>query len=956
MAARLKVLATAAALAAVLAPAAHALSAPTPTAPASGAVVDLLPAFAWGKVPGAERYEFQIASDPGFNAPVLAPGDSRFFTGNTRATLKKTVPNGTYYWHVRSVTAEGAVSGWSATRMFRKAWNASAVLQSPASGGTLTFPSNPLRLAWSPVLGAAKYVVSVASDPSLASLVVKDPYESGGPKTQATSFTRGANLAPGTYYWNVAPVDAEGNVGAPSPVASFNWTWPSTTQPAVVDLNAAPEVYDPKFSWNPVPGAARYEVEVNSSSDFTAGSKVCCDSTTIATSLSPTVLFKDNTYYWRVRAIDPDGTTGVWNYGPSFVKTFDKVPPVVSTSIQNLHMRDNLSDPGTDLDGGTPGYQTQVPMLTWNWVPGASSYEVDVTPFNGSFCDWAAPSHHWRVDTAVNAWTPLGYNMTFVKPYSDPMQVANDFSSLAVGQYCARVRARSDRLPNFDEVYGDYTYLDNGQGWAFEWTGYPAGGACSPSCTPNFLGANDYVSPANGTLTTRVPYFTWKPLAGKQSYWVLVAKDPNFSNLVDYGFTQVPAYAARGSLSPRTYPDETTLYYWAILPASNFDGTGAVGNPLVAAARNFQKQSTPPSLQSPTTGWVFYDQPTFRWSSVEGARRYRFQVAQDPTFGNPIDDVLTNATSYSSNSTYPADTVLYWRVRADDENQVGLTWSATGTFQKKLATPVPSANNPTSGEFLPSWTWSPVDGAVSYDVAVDLPDGTHTDITDLRMPVLTPIKMLGTGLFSWRVRANFPKQGYGSTPGPYSALRTFSRTIPEPAGPHSDGGPDHVLLSWQPRLGVKNYHLQIASRADFAYTVEDVTTDNTTYAPLLSDIGYLKGGSLYWRVAAVDAGGNQGDWTGPQTISLLPHMKLSILPKPRRGRTTLTFVRVMTMDGKGLYRARVRITGAGVRTRTVYTGRRGSVSLKLRPRRRGRLTFVATKGGFQPVGVTLRIR
>ena len=54
-------------------------------------------------------------------------------------------------------------------------------------------------------------------------------------------------------------------------------------------------------------------------------------------------------------------------------------------------------------------YQTHVPMLTWDWVPGASSYQVDVTPYNGSFCDWGAVTTvHWRDDTAVNAWTPLG--------------------------------------------------------------------------------------------------------------------------------------------------------------------------------------------------------------------------------------------------------------------------------------------------------------------------------------------------------------------------------------------------------------------------------------------------------------------------------------------------------------------------------------------------------------------
>lgn len=152
-------------------------------------------------------------------------------------------------------------------------------------------------------------------------------------------------------------MDAQGNKGAPSPVASFTWLWPSATTPRLADLVDAPEVMDPRFSWDAVPGAARYEVEVNSSQDFAAGSKVCCSSTPIATSLTPTVLFKDNVYYWRIRAIDPDGNAGIWNVGPSFTKAFAKSPPVTAPVVKNL-LRDNLADPGTDVDSGTPGYQT----------------------------------------------------------------------------------------------------------------------------------------------------------------------------------------------------------------------------------------------------------------------------------------------------------------------------------------------------------------------------------------------------------------------------------------------------------------------------------------------------------------------------------------------------------------------------------------------------------------------
>ena len=99
----------------------------------------------------------------------------------------------------------------------------------------------------------------------------------------------------------------------------------------------------------------------------------------------------------------------------------------------------------------------------------------------------------------------------------------------------------------------------------------PAALARRPA-TPGYLGADDYVLPARGTLTRLTPLITWKPLAGHQSYFVIVSKDANFSNLADYAFTQVPAYSPRSQIRPTTYSDETTLYYWAVLPATGSTG------------------------------------------------------------------------------------------------------------------------------------------------------------------------------------------------------------------------------------------------------------------------------------------------------------------------------------------------------------------------------------------------
>jgi hypothetical protein len=392
-----------------------------------------------------------------------------------------------------------------------------------------------------------------------------------------------------------------------------------------------------------------------------------------------------------------------------------------------------------------------------------------------------------------------------------------------------------------------------------------------------------------------------------------------------------------------------------VLPAQGFNGSLAVGNPLLAAAPDFQKQSTAPSLLFPAAVQVFTDQPSFRWTPAEHARRYRLQVATDSTFSNLLDDVTTDATSYTSNTTYPADTVLYWRVRADDENLVGLTWSATGTFEKTLPAPAASASNPSQGETLPVWAWGQVQGAASYDLSVDQPDGQHHDYSDIRTPAASFIKMTGTGVWHWRVRAEFPTTGSGTTPGPYSPLQSYTRTIGEPANAKTDSAKDHVLLSWDPRLGVKEYKVQIASTPDFSRTVESVSTDNPSYAPAMTSYGYTGGGTLYWRVAGVDEDRNQGDWSQIQQIRLQPRLRVMVSGLARHKH--MSSVRVTVLDGQNrrLKGVRVRLTGAGIRAVAKTTNATGQVSFKVKPRKKGKLAVSATRSGFQPAYGSVRV-
>ena len=931
-------------------------AAPGLLGPSDSESVDTMPAFAWTAVSGADHYEFEFSADPGFNSDI-----ANVATRNTRASLPKVVANGDYWWRVRAVTAAGALGTWSDVHTLTMAWTAQPALLSPAEGETLVYPDDDFRLRWNVLPGAAEYSVTLATDPDLSSVV----WASGPVETAATSFTLTAPLSPGTYYWAVTPLDAEGHAGTPSATASFEWLWPSGTTPSVTDMADAPEVYDPLFSWTRVEGAAGYEVEVNASSDWAAGSRVCCAAlragspiSTLGLSLAPLVQLDNNTYYWRVRPVDPSGNAGDWSIGPSFTKTFANVPVTPAPSVKNLRLRDHAADPYDGQDPSTVPYPvtTGTPILTWNPVPGAARYEVDVTLFVDGACDWARNQFdHWVKEVTAPAWTPLGWGWNNVKPYPSEAPVANEITHLTNGaSYCARVRpVDGPSSTSGPTVNGDWTYLPQNNTPAFTWSGIPAG-----SCSPCALSDSAYLLPQRGSTVGRMPLFTWQPLTGAQGYYVLVARDPSFTNIVDYAFTKVPAYAPRTSTGTKSYPDELTSYYWAVLPASGADGSGVSANPLDGTPPAFQKQATPPDLVAPADGATSNGPTTFRWTLAEGARRYRLEVATDAAFSTVIDAKSTDSTAYTSTTTYPANKTLYWRVRAEMESGTGyvaLTWSATRTFQKQLPTPVPDPANPTAGALIPTWSWSSVPGAVSYDVHAEESDGDQQTFSNVPSHAFTPTGMTGLGIFHLKVRANFPTETGPTVDGPYSPLMEFTRTMPEPNGPTSTVSPNHLLLSWLARAGAESYRVQVSTRPDFGTTVETVTVQNTNYAPLLKHPAYIDGGPLYWRVAVVDADANRGDYSPAQLVGLIRTMRLQaygVLYKRRPGVLTV-FTRT---SASGIPGVNIRVWGAGLSPRVKKTTSMGRAEFKLTPRRKGTIYVRATKAGYRTASTKLPVR
>jgi hypothetical protein len=493
----------------------------------------------------------------------------------------------------------------------------------------------------------------------------------------------------------------------------------------VSDLVADEEVFDPQFSWAAVAGAKGYEVEVNSSSFFASSSKVCCSKistsipmTTYGTQYSPpVVLANNNGYFWRVRAIDSNGNAGPWAAGPSFQKAFANSPSTPAPVVENLRLVD------TNLNTLPTGSVTSTPIVLWNAVPGASAYRVIVAPFASGACDWSASGAvRWiDRDTATTGWTPLGWSIgsgadplgTGDKPSTDSLTHLTEDQA-----YCVRVRPIDRASITFGpEIFGDWTYLPANNQPAFTWAGPPAVAACSP-CV---MTAGDYLRPAADDTVGAMPVFTWSPIPGAQSYFVVVARDPSFTTIVDYAYTRVNAYAPRTNATTVGYADETSNYYWAVIPAQQASGAGASADPVDSDPQAFVKQSTPPAVIGPTGGVTVTGPATvFHWDPVLGARRYRVQVSEESTFVNVIREgasttgATTDSTAYTSNTAYPEGVTLYWRVQAEGENGasfVGLRWSATSTFTKPVGS---GASGATVQKFKLSATGYPVKNRYRY--------------------------------------------------------------------------------------------------------------------------------------------------------------------------------------------------------------------------------------------------
>jgi len=331
--------------------------------------------------------------------------------------------------------------------------------------------------------------------------------------------------------------------------------------------------------------------------------------------------------------------------------------------------------------------------------------------------------------------------------------------------------------------------------------------------------------------------------------------------------------------------------------------------------------------------------------------------------------VTTASTEFTAQKTYPAAKTLYWHVQAQDENDNFLTWSEIRSFEVDLEQPTLDPATPTLGDAsLPVLRWFPVPGAVSYTLRIHEPNDKIPTYSGFPSTAASFEKITGTGLFTWEIRADFPKATGGTTPGPWSDDADYTHTIKEPTHPVSSAGANRLVLSWDAKTGTKAYRVQISKREDFNPSLETKTsTDNPDWAPSLSS-SYASGGTFYWRVAAIDGDGNVGAYaTNPETFTLpaissggggpsVKQFKVTFSGRLVKNRARDVTVKVRdSVTLNAVQGAAVRAYGAGVALTQKTTNSSGVAKFRLKPTQLAKVTFRVAKSGYATVYLNRRV-
>ncbi len=318
---------------AAVCPAFAAVAVPNPLSPASGTNLQSPLTISWSAVTdpsGILGYNWQVSTSATFPTIALQNSTNVGITQDTVSGL----PNGTYFWRVQSVSGAFVKSAWSAARSFNITGAGPGQPGAPALSPTKAYstfhPLEVMTFNWSPVSGAASYVLQVSKDPSF-------------PTTTTASFNNIPNPTysfstpdEGTYSARVFAVSANGVAGVPSNIINLSvfYNNPIGAPPAPLSPASGASLTLPvQLAWTNVanPQPSGYELQIAKDSGF---QQIEDDSPQLNDPNRTVLSLTAGQKFWRVRSAQGDSspTTAAvtaWSASGSF--TLSPAPPAPAT-------------------------------------------------------------------------------------------------------------------------------------------------------------------------------------------------------------------------------------------------------------------------------------------------------------------------------------------------------------------------------------------------------------------------------------------------------------------------------------------------------------------------------------------------------------------------------------------------------------------------------------------------
>ena len=613
----------------------------------------------------------------------------------------------------------------------------------------------------------------------------------------------------------------------------------------------------PTLKWDKVAGAAKYEVYRARSMN---GDYIKYSTQTSTGYTNSAYLTSGSTYYYKVRALDANGTAGPWSDVVAVTCRLGLTAPTVTG--------------GNDSQGR--------PTLKWDKVAGAAKYEVyRARSKDGDYIKYSTVTgtsytnisyiengntYYYKVralksDGTAGAWSSVvsvTYKQTLPAPTVTGGNDAQGRPTLTWKAVSGAAKYEVYRARSKDGTYTTYStttgtaytnssYLTSGATYYYKVRALDANGNAGPysavvsvTCrlkltAPSVTGGND----AQGRPTLK-----WNAVSGAAKYEVYRARSMN-GDYVKYSTVTGTSY------TNTSYLANGTTYYYKVRALGSDGSYGPYSTPVSVTYK------APFGAPLVTGSKDSQGRPALKWDKVTDAAKYEVYRARskDGTYSLMSTQ---SATGYTNTSYLANGTTYYYKVRALKANGTASAYSSVvtityGTVPTPAAPAMRSAKADSAGITV---SWDTAANAVTYNVYRTADAGSSWT------QVASSVK--GTSYKDTTVKKGV-KYGYkvrgvasdGKTLGPMSptgvtAKVTAASTTPDyvklTSARRVTGG---IQLTWESAADAKTYNVYRKVDGASGWTLLASSVSGTTY----KDTSGKSGTTYAYTVRGVAADG-----------------------------------------------------------------------------------------------------